>query len=270
MKKENALLSSISILIGAVIAILALVRGKWQTGLLVTVFAVWGLWAALTLFLPRIRNKVHAGKRRKQRQHLLQNGTGRPVTFEIPPRGTPSTEQLLLLHVNHRISMYLCSIYGNITWEWCEEHPLKLITHGGTGRIKIYGVPDYNHADVRINTRGELGFDMMKVVPMADTPKDGPAGNIPLDRQPVDPQIWFEVQGRSLLETLIADLSSRGHSQLTLNENGDISIGQDQQKVVSDHLCSFPAISHWPRLVQVLESEGLAAKIADRTIVVTW
>lgn len=44
MKKESPLRSSISLLIGIVIAILALVRGRMLLPLLLAVFAVWLLW----------------------------------------------------------------------------------------------------------------------------------------------------------------------------------------------------------------------------------
>ena len=44
MKKESPLWSSISLLIGIVIAILALIRGRMLLPLLLAVFALWLLW----------------------------------------------------------------------------------------------------------------------------------------------------------------------------------------------------------------------------------
>lgn len=53
MSNDKGLLSgSITILIGAVIAIMALVRGPWQAWLLIGVFTLWGLWVVLILLLP--------------------------------------------------------------------------------------------------------------------------------------------------------------------------------------------------------------------------
>ena len=53
MNNDKGLLSgSITILIGAVIAIMALVRGPWQAWLLIGVFTLWGLWVVLILLLP--------------------------------------------------------------------------------------------------------------------------------------------------------------------------------------------------------------------------
>ena len=56
MKKESPLWSSISLLIGIVIAILALIRGRMLLPLLLAVFALWLLWWLLTQALPLWRN----------------------------------------------------------------------------------------------------------------------------------------------------------------------------------------------------------------------
>lgn len=60
MKQKISLGGSITILIGVVIGILAVVRGPLQTGLLLGVFALWGLWVLLTLLRPAWRaNKAY-------------------------------------------------------------------------------------------------------------------------------------------------------------------------------------------------------------------
>ena len=79
MSNDKGLLSgSITILIGAVIAIMALVRGPWQAWLLIGVFTLWGLWVVLILLLPYMQQ----ARRRRQRQqrhcpeHIPGPGTG--------------------------------------------------------------------------------------------------------------------------------------------------------------------------------------------------
>lgn len=271
MTKEKALLRGLSIYIGIIVAILSLVRGKWQLGLLITATALWVLWNAIVLVIPHLRRAKRKKQAQKIAKALPKNDVSQPVSFEITQLRDPSTEQLLLMHVNHRISTSLRSTYGNITWEWCEENPIKLITEGGIGRIKVFGINEYDHADVKLNKKADICFDMMRIVPLSESLEESGQDNAtPPNKQPVDPQIWYEVQGRNILESLVADLNSRGHSQLILHENGDISIQQDQENVVTEHLGNFPAIMYWPRLVQVLEGEGLAAEVTDRKIVVSW
>ena len=82
-------------------------------------------------------------------------------------------------------------------------------------------------------------------------------------------QIWYETQGRSVLEALISDLNSRGHSKLTLREDGDICIEQGEDAISQEHLNNFPQKVYWPRLAEVLESNGLAAEVTAQGIQVT-
>ena len=59
MNNDRGLLSgSITILIGAVIAIMALVRGPWQVWLLLGIFTLWGLWVVLILLLPYMQQAI--------------------------------------------------------------------------------------------------------------------------------------------------------------------------------------------------------------------
>ena len=77
MNNDKGLLSgSITILIGAVIAIMALVRGPWQVWLLLGVFTLWGLWVVLILLLPYMQQ----AKRHRQRQQR----TRRLLTWAAP------------------------------------------------------------------------------------------------------------------------------------------------------------------------------------------
>ena len=78
MKKESPLWSSISLLIGIVIAILALIRGRMLLPLLLAVFALWLLWWLLTQALPLWRNNrayraKEARLRRLRRQMAAVN-----------------------------------------------------------------------------------------------------------------------------------------------------------------------------------------------------
>lgn len=92
MKKESPLWSSISLLIGIVIAILALVRGRILLPLLLAVFALWLLWWLLTQALPLWRNNraYRAKEARLREQTAAANGGGQLA-------------DALLCHVNYRI-----------------------------------------------------------------------------------------------------------------------------------------------------------------------
>lgn len=255
MKQKISLGSSISVLIGVVIAILALVRGPVQTVLLLITFALWGLWVVLTLLRPAWRtNRTY--RQREERETREQDAlSGRNVAG------------LLLCHVNYRVSDYLKSAYPNARWEWVMQDPILFIAQGGTGRIRLYGVPDYEYADVTLDRQGGLNCSLVKIVPVGDDGQGAPSG------QPShDPSVWYELEGRTVLDTLIADLRSRGHSSLTLNEDGSISFQPENgaSKATKRAFASFPEKVYWPRLADTLAQEGLASDIQPDHIVVSW
>ena len=57
--------------------------------------------------------------------------------------------------------------------------PARFIAYGGTGRIRVYGIQDYDYADVTLDRQGGLRCSLVKVAPLE-------AGAAP-NQQPLDP-----------------------------------------------------------------------------------
>lgn len=255
----------VTALLVAVLAIMAFIRGPLQVWLLAGAFALWALW----VIIPMIITAQKRSRRRQKRQ--APPPAAKPRDFQVPDLSTPA-EGVLLRHVNFRISAYLKSAYPNVTWEWEEKEPERIITRGGTARIKLFGVPDFNYANVIFDCKANINCDMMKIIPLSEvagapTGAPAPQQNPP---QPTDPQVWYEMQARQVLEDLIADLHSRGHNGLTIKENGDICIKQADAEVAAQTLKNFPARNYWQALVKVFEKEGMAAAVTETGLAVTW
>lgn len=247
MKQKKTIGGSIGLLIGIVIVILALVRGPWQFPLLIGTFAVWGLWLLFAMLLPSRRT---ARKQRNQAGNFNRQ-----------------LAQTLLHHVNYRVSACLKAGYPDARWEWMMRDPALFVAQGGTGRIRVSGIPDYEYADVTVDQNGKLSCVLVKMVSVQETKQ--PAA--PNEQKP-DHEVWYEAQGRDALGKLAADLESRGHSALTVHEDGSIFIcsGSDGKEVKQGVLSGFPAKAHWPKLAELLERDGLAASVQDNCIAVTW
>lgn len=260
MKRQTSLWGSISVLIGVIVGIVALIRGPLLFPMLLLAFAVWGAWVLLTLVLPRRR----AGSTRRQIE-----GEARSIQAELEAAHVPvDAAQTLLRHVNYRISAYLRSSYPDARWEWISRNPALLAIQGGIGRIRLYGVEDYEYADVELDSQGGLACSLVRR--MAEQAHDGEPPASP--GMPLDPRIWYEQQGRQTLEMLIADLNSRGYQHLTLTEDGSICTRQDgaAEDTVQSVFSSFPPKVYWPQLAKVLEQEGLSAAVLADCISVSW
>ena len=251
MKQNIILGGSISVLIGVVIAILALLRGPIQTVLLLAAFALWGLWLLLALLRPawRANRTYRAQEERAAKQREAFSGV--------------NLAQLLLCHVNYRVSDCLKSAYPNASWEWTMKDPTPFVVRGGTGRIRVYGVPDYEYADVTLDQRGSLSCSLVQIVPVQ--------GAAP-GKQPQDPQAWYELEGREVLDRLIADLSSRGHTGLTVNGDGSITFQPEGSARATTKQCfkNLPDQARWPQLADVLRQDGLTADVQADGIAVSW
>ena len=176
--------------------------------------------------------------------------------------------QTLLRHVNYRISGCLKSAYPDAQWEWVMRDPASFVAQGGTGRIRVSGIPEYDYADVTLDRNGKLSCSLVKVAPISGTggKSDAPA------QDTLDPRIWYETQGREVLERLVTDLESRGHHSLTLKEDGTIctQAADGGAETSQGAFTSFPERVYWPGLVKVLEQNGLAATTQDNGIIVAW
>lgn len=90
--------------------------------------------------------------------------------------GLPGSEVSLTLlrHINYRISTQLKAQYPNAHWEWKVQNPTLLAIQGGSGRIRVYGIPDFDFADVELEPGG-LACSFVKKL----TPKDAEPGQQP-------------------------------------------------------------------------------------------
>jgi len=250
MKSKKTIWGSVGLLVGVVVAILAVVRGPWLLPLLLSTFAVWGLWLLWTRALP-FQRAMKAQRQREQAGNFNR-----------------SLAQTLLCHVNYRVSDCLKAGYPDARWEWMMRDPALFVAQGGTGRIRVYGITDYDFADVTVEQSGKLSCSLVKLAPVQKA-KEEP---LPPNRQDLDPQLWYDAHARQVLERLVADLDSRGHSSLSLKEDGSICICPkgDGEEVKQGVLANFPAKGLWPRLAEILEQEGLAATVQDNCIAITW
>ena len=270
-KKKPNLWPDVSILVVAVLTITAFFRGKWQLGLLIAAFAVWGVYAVFRHLLPFIREQLYRKEARDLRRHYEERRIKQQVLSDVDVSDPVSV--VLLRHANHRISASLKAVYPDATWEWCTSDPAKVVAKGGVGRIRLHGVPEYNYAEVATDQEASIHFQLLKVVPFGE--EESPAGNEQPVQKPkrireVDPQVWYEQKGRTVLTNLIADLNSRGHSSLTILDDGNISIMQAEKEIKKAAFESVPERTCWPRLIKVFEREGIAADATDQGLVLSW
>lgn len=251
---------SISALIGAVIGILAIVRGKLQTPLLIAAISVWGIWFVCTQLFPRRQYR-----RRLKRQ--IPKGTT-DAGADLREAGNGELAKLLLRHVNIRVTAALRSVYPNASWEWAIDDPEAFAVSCGIGRIRVFGVPDYEYADVTLKRDATMSCSLVQPLQAGHTDAVPPP-----NQEPVNPRVWYEIQGREILTELVTDLNTRGITKLFIHEDGEICLRpvDGGEEVRQDILLpNFPGKVYWTKLAEVLAQEGLNATALDDSVQVAW
>jgi hypothetical protein len=86
-------------------------------------------------------------------------------------------------------------------------------------------------------TGKERQFDMG--MPFSDKKEKNEPESKP-NNPDIDPEIWYNIQGKKVIEACVADLNSRGHANLYIKEDGAICFHQEGAEVVTDRI-SKPA-----------------------------
>jgi len=269
MKKRNIFTRPVTFLIMAVLAATAFAKGDLRDWLYIGAFAVSLLWLLIALIWRnacKMRRTFH-GKPKRLR---VKRNKSASAEFLAPDESDPMSAALLR-HVNHRVSAYLKSAYPDAAWEWVSEEPERVATEGGTGRIRLFNVSDFNYADVSFDPMARISCDFLRLVPHADLQTaSGVSAEDVRTGQPVDPAVWYDLQGKAVLESCIADLNSHGFSMLTIKESGDVCVKQGGQEIRRQTLNHFPARQLWPALAQVLGQAGWSAAVLDTGLAVSW
>ena len=105
MKSDNAIWNGTSLFVGIIVAIAAFVRGALLLPLLLVACSIWELYV-----LHHLRSSLPAVPKKKAK-------APRRTKFVVPDIEDEPLSDILLLHVNQRVTAALRTADSNITWE---------------------------------------------------------------------------------------------------------------------------------------------------------
>lgn len=180
----------------------------------------------------------------------------------------------ILQHIRLRITDKLKSAYAEATWQWDKEPDLHDILAGKTFRILVENLESYTHADISFDRFGRIHVEPMTIGAFspAESKADADDADTPAPEEPavVDVRVWYELIGQKILTEQITELHAKGHSKLTIMENGDITVKNQKKDILKATLDSFPAQNYWQELVSILAEDQLTAKITGNSLQVSW
>lgn len=97
----------------------------------------------------------------------------RRTKFVVPDIEDGPLSDILLLHVNQRITAALRTAGSNITWEWATKDPLAIVKEGGRCLIRVHGLDGFESAEVVLDKQAHLRCELINTVPAAPEPHGG-------------------------------------------------------------------------------------------------
>ena len=267
--KKGVFTKSLSVLIVVVLIASAVFRNQW---------IVIGALAAWTLFL--VCSVLHGNRRRIARwakRHAPQTLPAEQSTeprakiIDIPDVSDPPA-LVALRHLNCRISDKLKSAYPDVTWNWEAEQPDILAVKGGIGRIKLHQAGEFTHAEVAVDQLARIDFKMMKLVDinslvLGAKPATGESAAAPVT---TDAAAWFDLVGREQLTAIVTELNTRNHHKLSIAENGDVYVVEDDAPVKQSTLENLPGKNYWNELSTLISETGIKAQVAGNQLCLAW
>lgn len=245
-------------IITAVLLVMALFVPDQNRKLILGIIAFGLLGTVFLLLAP----KIHLPKLPKRTPRMKEDKTS-----ALPP--SDDIRMALLCQLSHRITDKLHSAYPDATWNWEKRPSTERLLNGKAVRLCVTHAGEFTHAEVIIDAYGSLRLKMMRIQPFSKTgeyPDAKPAPEPPV----VDCSSWYELVGANVLNHLITDLNARGYSTLSINEQGEIFIVENDKPVIKDTFQNFPGKNYWEELVSIFTDNELQAEITDTALQLSW
>lgn len=165
-------IKSFSTLIIVLLAIMAFVKGGFSQILMICTISLWIGIVFGSFLLQQIAKFVHVIEIsiemiKKKLQRNSQKSSFYDIDFS-----KEKIEELLLLHINIRITEMLQAIYPKVTWDWKTVNPLMVIISCGTAQICIKQTSEFNIAEVDFAPKGSIKFHFYKEVSLTEQQND--------------------------------------------------------------------------------------------------
>lgn len=220
MKKKMNIQTSIYILLFVCIVSTSLryISPDWPEWISLIACGVWLIYYLSTWLIPKLSIKVRTGfewvrqaiSRGTQKKDEKTTDAGLLAELQ-------KTRSELYNQVAGRITDALSQVYPNSKWAWANVPAESYFLVGGTQRIRLEGVPDYQEADVVLGPNGELIIYFVQT----DT-----LGEVLLQKQGQEAAERWLADGR-ILGAIIDQARQQGQHTICISQYGEVYTGTE-------------------------------------------
>lgn len=202
----------------------------------------------------------------------------RPAAAAQPPKPAaakpqaidPEMEAVMLRHINFRITEKLQGAFPSAVWRWETEKPLEQAMKGGSARIRLSGVPDWNFADVRFERSGRIKLEMLSLRSLEEIGQQQAKSAPAADGDAVNLRDWYDLSASAVVRATIDEVYTRGYRELHIAEDGALYVLEQQEQVKQGRLSYLPGKKLWADLVPFFEEDDITATVEEDSILLTW
>ncbi len=202
----------------------------------------------------------------------------RPAAAAQPPKPAaakpqaidPEMEAVMLRHINFRITEKLQGAFPSAVWRWETEKPLEQAMKGGSARIRLSGVPDWNFADVLFERSGRIKLEMLSLRPLEEVGQQETKSTPAADGDAVNLRDWYDLSASAVVRATIDEVYTRGYRELRIAEDGALYVLEQQEQVGQGRLSYLPGKKLWADLVPFFEEDDITATVEEDDILLTW
>lgn len=239
---------------------------------------------AKVLELHRSRKKAPPAQKGKEPAKPASPPAVQPVPANRPAAGAqqppkpaaakpqsidPETEAVMLRHINFQITEKLQGAFPSAVWRWETEKPLGQAVKGGSARIRLSGVPDWNFADVRFERSGRIRLEMLSLRSLEEIGQQQAKSAPTADGDAVNLRDWYDLSASAVVRAAIDEVYTRGYRELRIAEDGALYVLEQQEQVGQGRLSYLPSKKLWADLVPFFEEDDITAMVED-DILLTW
>lgn len=222
------------------------------------ILAAFSIWAIINGILFCVNHKdFFQIKKSKKSSNLIKNAE---ETNDEEKETKYAVQQL-----SHRITDKLHSAYPDSVWNWSDKPDIKLFAEGGRFRISTMNTDEFDEADIFIDAIGRIDIKMLKSNGINEiiTAKSEYAET----DFAIDPVVWYEQKGKTMLTELITDLNAQGAKSISIDEKGNVTLENSQQVATLE---AFPTKNLWKKLIELFEAEELKSVETEDSLILSW
>lgn len=249
--------------------------------LLMAVTLIWLLAKVLELYRSRKKEPpVQKGKapaKPASSPAVQPAPASRPAAAAQPPKPAaakpqpidPEMEGVMIRHINFRITEKLQGAFPSAVWRWETEKPLEQAMKGGSARIRLSGVPDWNFADVLFERSGRIKLEMLSLRSLEEIGRQEAKSTPAADGDAVNLRDWYDLSASAVVRATIDEVYTRGYRELRIAEDGALYVLEQQEQVGQGRLSYLPGKKLWPDLVPFFEEDDITATVEEDDILLT-